>query len=178
MERKTTDEIEAKIRIKPLETSDFIDLKVCCEDMVELFPDLETDINQGRIQGIIALYDGVCAGAIIATLDLGSLDPKIQPFPLPCLRILFLEVNLIYRGKGIGSFLLQEFIKQQRKNNVECIFIELYKNFRSGCKFFEKFGFQKTNLNRNRILLKLDLWSDFGVVNDDTIDVDDIDDGN
>ncbi|MFX0102106.1 MAG: GNAT family N-acetyltransferase [Candidatus Hodarchaeota archaeon] len=163
-----------EIAIKPLEntSTDYMDIFTCCNDLVKLIPDLEREIKDGKISGLLAFHDDMCIGAIVATLDVDAALANAHPMPLPCMKILFIEVNSRYRGRGLGEKLLESFIKKQQEGNIGTIIISLFKNYKQGVRFFKRFGFEKTTGHeRNKILLKLNVWTDFGVVDVDDNDI-------
>ncbi|MHA1792852.1 MAG: GNAT family N-acetyltransferase [Promethearchaeota archaeon] len=159
-----------KITIRPLNATDYVDISTCCHEIVELISSLEEDIEKEKVTGLVASVDNICVGAIIAELDVESTFSDMQPFPLPCVRLLFIEVNKKFRDKGIGKRLLSDFKEMMRKKGISLIYIRLYKNYRNGARFFERAGFQKEKVERNQIIYKLNLWSDFGVVEDNDIE--------
>lgn len=157
--------------LKPLQNGDYIDIKTSCGDLASLIPDLEDMISKGRNTGLLAFYHDVCIGSIIGTLDVEStVTANDSPIPLPHVRIFFLEVNRIYRDHGVGTLLLEEFIERMKQKDIAFIFVSVYTTHVSGWTFFEKFGFQKEKVLRNQVIMKLSIWSDFGVVSTNDID--------
>ena len=129
-----------------------------------MIPDLEGDLNAGKISGLVACDEmGIAVGAIAGMLDVEA-SMSGNPIPLPCVRLLFVEVNSRYRGKGVGRVLVEGFIQQQKNKNIACMTAALFKNYKDGSAFLEKHGFRMEKTDRNKILLKLNLWSDFGVI--------------
>ncbi len=147
-----------------------MNLATCCTELSGMIGELDTHVKAGNFSGMLAFSNNTCVGAIIATLDV---DASIEenPFPLPSLRILFVEVNKRFRGRGIASYLLKEFLRVQQAAGIEAVFVSLFKQHNDGAAFFERLGFERERTDRNKILLKLHLWSDFGVVDIDDEDI-------
>ncbi|MHA1682645.1 MAG: GNAT family N-acetyltransferase [Promethearchaeota archaeon] len=155
--------------LKEIEKSDYLDIRMSCGELSTLIPGLERTIEEGKNTGLIAYHRGMAVGAIIGMLDFEkSMD---APLPLPCVRVYFLEVNRQFQGKGIGKLLMTGFLEKMKEKSIGFVFIDLYKNFKKGVHFFEKYGFQKIKVERNKIVLKLVFWDDLGVVNN--LDMDD-----
>lgn len=160
------------VQVKPITSTDYMDIFTCCNDLVTLLPDLEEKIKDEKICGLLAFYNDMCIGAIVASLDVDATLSDDHPIPLPCVKITFIEVNGRYRGKGIGKKLLESFITRQKENDIGTIAISLFKNYKKGVRFFEKLGFERHAIDeRNKILLKLNVWADFGVVDVDSDDI-------
>nr|MDO8113884.1 GNAT family N-acetyltransferase [Candidatus Sigynarchaeota archaeon] len=151
------------VTIRPLNPKDYTDIATCCTELAGMIPDLEKDIASGRVFGVVASYASMCIGAVLAILDVDA-SMAGEPLPLPCVRVLFIEVNKHYRGKGIGKLLMEKFIQQQNSKKIASITASLFKTYKEGSKFFEQLGFQKEKMERNKIVLKMSLWSDFGVI--------------
>ena len=131
---------------------------------------LDTDVQAGRLSGILAFSNDTCVGAIIAMLDVEA-SIEENPFQLPTLRILFIEVNKQFRGRGIARLMLKRFLQDQQAAGIEEVFVNLFKQHNDGAAFFERFGFERDRTDRNKIWLKLHLWSDFGVVDIEDEDI-------
>ncbi|NMC06591.1 MAG: GNAT family N-acetyltransferase [Candidatus Lokiarchaeota archaeon] len=152
------------VTIRPLDPADFTDVKTCCNQLAPMIPDLEENLHGGKLTGLVACDQmGLAVGAIVGMLDV---DASISgaPIPLPCIRLLFVEVNARYRGKGVGKILMENFIQQQKSKNIACMTATLFKNYPEGVAFLEQHGFRVEKNDRNKMVLKLNLWSDFGVI--------------
>ncbi len=64
-------------------------------------------------------------------------------------RIVFPETELLrigikkeFQKKGLGSFLMDEFLKEQKKEGIKKIFLEVNNFNNLVYKFYRKFGFQ------------------------------------
>ncbi len=152
------------VTIRPLDPADFLDVSTCCNDLAPLIPALEENMAAGKMTGLVACDEmGLAIGAIAGMLDVDA-SLTGNPIPLPCVRLLFVEVNSRYRGKGVGKLLMENFIQQQKSKNIACMTTTLFKNYKDGSAFLEKHGFRTDKVDRNKISLKLSLWSDFGVI--------------
>ncbi len=152
------------VTIRQLHPADFLDVSTCCNEITPMIPDLEENIHSGKVTGLVACDQmGLAVGAIAGILDVDA-SLSGNPIPLPCIRLLFVEVNSRYRGKGVGKILMENFIQQQKSKNIASMTATLFKNYKEGSAFLEKYGFRAEKIDRNRISLKLSLWSDFGVI--------------
>ncbi|MEX2683642.1 MAG: GNAT family N-acetyltransferase [Candidatus Sigynarchaeota archaeon] len=152
------------VTIRTLVPADFLDVSTCCVELAPMIPDLQENMASGKITGLVACDEmGLAMGAIAGMLDIDA-SLTGNPIPLPCVRLLFVEVNSRYRGTGVGKLLMENFIQQQRSKNIACITTTLFKNYKEGSAFLEKHGFCVEKIDRNKISLKLNLWSDFGVI--------------
>ncbi|HME52129.1 MAG TPA: GNAT family N-acetyltransferase [Candidatus Lokiarchaeia archaeon] len=153
----------ARVSARALNPEDYTDVATGCSQLSPMIPELEENINAGKITGLVAVYEDTCIGAVLGVLDVNASMAE-GPIPLPCIRLLFIEVNARYRGKGVGKLLMEEFITEQKSRKIASITATLFKNYKAGGNFLEKFGFQKEKTERNKIIWKLNLWSDFGVI--------------
>ncbi|MBN2154039.1 MAG: GNAT family N-acetyltransferase [Candidatus Lokiarchaeota archaeon] len=152
------------VTVRPLEPADFLDVSTCCNELAPMIPDLEENIVGGKVTGLVACDEmGLAMGAIVGMLDVDA-SLNGSPVPLPCVRLLFIEVNKRYRGEGVGRLLVERFIQQQKSKNIACMTTTLFKNYTDGSAFLEKHGFRAERVDRNKLSLKLNLWSDFGVI--------------
>ena len=152
----------ARVSARALNPEDYMEVATSCSQLSPMIPELEANINAGKITGVIAVYETTCIGAVLGVLDVEASMTE-GPMPLPCIRLLFIEVNARYRGKGVGKLLINEFIDEQKSKKIACITTTLFKNYKAGGNFLEKFGFQKEKTERNKIVWKLNLWSE-GVI--------------
>jgi GNAT superfamily N-acetyltransferase len=156
--------IAGGVTIRQLNPADFLDVNTCCNDITPMIPDLEENMVGGKLVGLVACDQmGLAVGAVAGMLDVEA-SMAGNPIPLPCIRLLFVEVNSRYRCKGVGKILMENFIQQQRSKNIACMTATLFKNYKDGCAFLERHGFLAEKIDRNKIVLKLNLWSDFGVI--------------
>jgi GNAT superfamily N-acetyltransferase len=153
----------ARVSARALNPDDYTDVATGCSQLSPMIPELEGNISAGKITGLVAMYESTCIGAVVGVLDVDASMAE-GPLPLPCLRLLFVEVNARYREKGVGRLLMERFIQEQKSNKIACITTALFKNYKAGGNFLEKFGFLKEKTERNKIIWKLNLWSDFGVI--------------
>nr|MDO8083789.1 GNAT family N-acetyltransferase [Candidatus Sigynarchaeum springense] len=152
------------VTIRPLVPADYLDVNTCCNELAPMIPDLEEKMTSGKVTGLVACDEmGLAVGAVVGMLDVDA-SLTGNPIPLPCLRLLFVEVNSRYRGTGVGKLLMEKFIQHQKSKNIACITTTLFKNYKDGSAFLEKHGFHTEKIDRNKISLKLNLWSDFGVI--------------
>jgi GNAT superfamily N-acetyltransferase len=154
-----------KVTVRPLAPGDFIDVATCCNDLAPMIPGFEKDVQARKMIGVVACDEmDIAIGAAVGSLDVDASLAE-NPLPLPCVRLHFIEVSNLYRGKGVGKLLMENFIQQQKSKNIACLTASLFKTFPGGgAAFLEKFGFRKEGSERNKISLKLNLWSDFGVI--------------
>jgi len=153
----------ARVSARALNPDDYTDVATGCSQLSKMIPELEGNINAGKITGIMAAYESACIGAVVGILDVDA-SMSEGPLPLPCIRLLFIEVNARYRGNGVGRLLMERFIQEQKSKKIASITMSLFKNYKAGGNFLEKFGFLKEKTERNKIIWKLNLWSDFGVI--------------
>jgi ribosomal protein S18 acetylase RimI-like enzyme len=152
------------LEVKPLQRDNYMDVHTCCRELSELIPNLEDDIINGRVKGYLAYIAGAtCVGSILWRLDVSE-NLKNSPLPMPRARILFIEVSKAFRGRGIASELMDTFLEAQKPADIASVSIKLYKNYQEAIHFFEKFGFEMIKTERNWMILKKSLWSDFGVM--------------
>jgi len=155
-----------KITIKIAKQENFFDLNLCAKEFIDLIDNFKTRFLNKKFFVLIAYYDEILAGLLVAEDKSKKVDSLEKIIPNICLHLLYINSN--YRNKGIGKRLVNAFIMLSKENGYASIYIRLPNKYKKGITFFLnneflglKFG-QKGEIN-NKIVLEMNLWNDFGV---------------
>ena len=154
----------SEIIIKEANQNDYFLLELCAKEFIELIKNFKKKFENNDFFVLIGYFKEDVAGVLVS--ERNNIVRTIENI-VPTTQIHFLYVNPAFRGKKIGTTLLNEFIKIQKKNNIALIFIELYKNNKKEIEFFETFGFRREKIDAAKIYLNLRLWDDLGISSDD-----------
>ncbi len=154
----------SEIIIKEANQNDYFLLELCAKEFIELIKNFKKKFENNDFFVLIGYLNENIAGVLVS--ERNNIVRTIENI-VPTTQIHFLYVNPAFRGKKIGTTLLNEFIKIQKKNNIALIFIELYKNNKKEIEFFETFGFRREKIDAAKIYLNLRLWDDLGISSDD-----------
>ncbi len=95
-----------------------------------------------------------------ADLDIESFGPeekkKLPNYPIPCIRIARLAVDIKYQSKGHGKYLLKEIIKKVISiSSVVGVFALIVDSKNESIEFYEHFGFKSLETKDNTLALPI-----------------------
>ena len=156
-----TQKYTLEIQIRMADEKDLFDLLLCGKEFIDFIENFKNKFKNKEFFVLTAYYNKILAGLLIAEDKTHKID-SIEKI-IPCMLLHLLYVNPEFRNKNIGKYLLQSFISTQRQNGLASIHILLPQKYRSGIEFFLKNNFQIINKVKNRIVLEIPLWNDYGV---------------
>ncbi len=153
--------IQPKVVIKISKDEDILDLSLCAKDYIDLIDDFQEKYLNNDFFILAAYYNNVLAGILVAENSSQKIDSIKKIVPRMCLYFLF--VNSKFRNKDIGKMLLDTFLKIQKKSGMAIVFIKIPQKYKKGIKFFQQNNFQQMGKERNKIILEINLWNDYGI---------------
>lgn len=157
----TNSKNDGKIQVRIAKTEDFFDLNLCAKEFIDFIDDFKKNFIDKRFFVLTGDYEGVLAGILVAEDKSKKIDSIERIVPSLYLHLIY--VNPKYRKKGIGKVLLEKLIELQKKKRTAFIYIKLPEKYKKGIRFFQSQGFIVLNKHKNRVLMILHLWDDFGV---------------
>lgn len=154
----------SKVSIRVADQEDYLDIELAAKEFVDLIKDFRKHFEKEDFFVLLGYYEKNIAGILVSQRN--NIVRSIENI-LPTTQIHFLYVNSAFRGRNIGSELLNDFIRIQKKKNTALIFIELFKNNTRSIEFFEKFGFSRDKIDAAKIHLTKVLWDDYGMAHDE-----------
>ncbi len=126
------------LRVRPFAPNDLAAVtSIVKESLRENYPtSLYLDIHRWWREGFLVAEDG---GAIVGFLA------AVVNAPLQ-VRILMLAVYEPWRRKGIGSALMDSFLKECGMRGMRTVELEVRKSNEAAIRFYTRYAFQITNL--------------------------------
>jgi ribosomal protein S18 acetylase RimI-like enzyme len=159
-----------KIVIKPAISENLFDIEICAKEFIDLIENFKENFLNGDFLVLNAYYDSILAGVLVAERNIRQIDSLEKIIPNLNLKLIY--INKKFRNNHIGKKLLDSFIKIQKQNEIASIFIELPQKYQKGINFLKKHNFQQVEKIQNNIILELNLWNDYGIVDCQTIEED------
>lgn len=168
-------ENKSKIIIKIAENEHLYDLYLCAKEYVELIDDFEEKFLNNEYFILTAYIDDLLIGVLIAEDKSKKIDCLRKIVPSICIHLLF--VNKSYRNKGLGKRLMNSLIMILINKGFASLYIKLPEKNKKVINFFInneflKNHFQQTSRIYNKVLLKMNLWNDYGLSDCHTIQLD------
>ena len=155
-----------KLRIATKE--DLLELATSATNLTALLDTSKIDIAGGNYFILTARYNNLLIGVLIAEKKIHKVDSLNMI--VPRIRLHLIHVHEKYRLMGIGKKLLETFLKFYHKAEVASIYVKLPQKYQKGISFFLKHDFQRVEVIKNKIVLELNLWKDYGIRNCEIID--------
>lgn len=149
------------IEIKFLKNETLYDFNLCAKEFIDLIDGFEEKFLNKKFLIIPGYYKNVLAGVIVAEDKSKKVNSIENIVPSACLHLLY--VNPIYRNKGIGTNLLNSFIRFQKRAGTASIYVKLPQKYINGIHFLERHNFHQIKRVKNKVFLEMKLWDDFGV---------------
>lgn len=159
-----------KIVIKPAINENLFDIEICAKEFIEFIDGFKENFINGNFFVLTAYYDSILAGVLVAEKKIRQIDSLEKIIPNIYLNLIY--VNKKFRNNQIGKNLLDSFIKIQKQNEIASIYIELPQKYQKGINFLKKNNFQQVEKIQSNIILELNLWNDYGIVDCQTIEED------
>ncbi|MFX1239436.1 MAG: GNAT family N-acetyltransferase, partial [Promethearchaeota archaeon] len=156
-----TNRNKSNIEIKFLKNETIYDFHLCAKEFIDLIDKFEEKFLNKSLLIFPGYFKNILAGIIVAEDKRKKVDSIDNIVPSICLHLLYVNPN--YRNKGIGKELLTLFINFQKMAGAASIYIKLPQKYTNGKKFLEKFEFHQIKKVKNKIILELKLWNDFGI---------------
>ncbi|MHA1294131.1 MAG: GNAT family N-acetyltransferase [Promethearchaeota archaeon] len=154
-------DLDSKLKIRIANIKDFFDLKLCAKEFIDFISDFKKKFLNNVFFILTGYYNNVLAAILIAEDKSNKID-SIERI-IPTINLYLLYVNPKYRKKQIGKKLLETFINVQKERGIGYIIIKLPQKYKKGINFFKKNNFFQIGLEKNKVILAMNLWNDFGI---------------
>ncbi|MHA1491269.1 MAG: GNAT family N-acetyltransferase [Promethearchaeota archaeon] len=149
------------IKIKIAKDENLFDLNLCAKDFLDLINNFEKKFYNKKFFVLTAYYNKVLAGILVAEDKSQKVNSLEKILPTMCLQLLFVNSN--FRSRTLGKKLLKAFLNIQKEKGIAIIYIKLPQKYKKGIMFFQKNNFYQVGMVRNKIILELYLWNDYGI---------------
>jgi len=150
-----------KIEIRPANNESLTDLDLCAKEFIDFIDDFKNKFLNKDFFVLSAHLNDILVGILVAEDKSQKLDSLEKLVPIMYLHLLF--VNPISRNKKIGEKILKEFLSIQKQKGIAYIYIKIPQNYKEGIKYLSKNNFQHVGKKANKIILKYNLWNDYGI---------------
>lgn len=152
-----------KIEIRPANNESLTDLDLCAKEFIDFIDDFKNKFLNKDFFVLSAHLNDILVGILVAEAKSQKLDSLEKLVPIMYLHLLF--VNPISRNKKIGEKILKEFLSIHKQKGIAYIYIKIPQNYKEGIKYLSKNNFQHVGKKANKIILKYNLWNDYGIRN-------------
>lgn len=159
---------DSKINIKIAQDESVINLNIIAEEFLELIDDFNINFINNKYLILTAYFNNNLAGILIAENKIHKIDSLEKIIPKVSLYLIY--VNATFRNNHIGKKLLNCFLKIQKSKGVASVYIELPQKYIRGIEFFKRNNFLQMGKDKNKIILEINLWNDYGIRDDDIIE--------
>jgi len=153
---------DSNILIKIAEPKDFFDLNLCAREFIDFIHDFKKKFLDKIFFVLTAYYNNVLAGILVAEDKSHKVDSLEKIVPIMYLHLLY--INPKYRKKKLGKQLLETFLTIQKKKGIALVTIKLPQKYKKGIDFFQKNNFRPVNMDKSKIILEINLWNDYGII--------------
>ncbi|GAB4305704.1 MAG: hypothetical protein Kow0069_01850 [Promethearchaeota archaeon] len=171
--------------------SDAIALENACGTVCRLVDHFRDRFARGALRGWVAVQGDLVVGGIVgevkppATQAEGEEGAGVARRPesgaaaeteteteaiLPEFRLVFVAVAPPWRGRGVGAMLVRAMVEDLRGEKFGSVTVVLPRNYQKGVEFLERVNFRRVGVARGTTTLALDLWENYGVVEEDPYD--------
>ena len=162
--------VSQKIEIKLAEPGIFLEIELCAKEFIDFIDDFKQNFLNGNFFVLTAYYNSIMAGVLVAENKIEQIYSLEKIVPSICLHLIY--VNKKFRNKQIGKNLLDFFINLQKQYGIASIYIEIPQRYRKGIFYLQKNNFHQVDKIQNNIILELNLWNDFGIIDSHIIEED------
>jgi len=160
------------IKFRPYQKSDFDTISCLLEDFIDYLASLDPDkrivkqadygnnylrktlkeVNNKNGSFIIAEIENKIVGFGVAIVEKLSQNDLMEVLPHTPGRIIELYVDSKYRGKGIGTQLMQQLESYLKQKGCQTIHIEVYAPNVKTHKLYKRFGYSDRNIDMLKLL--------------------------
>jgi ribosomal protein S18 acetylase RimI-like enzyme len=139
---------------------------MCCQELIDLIPNLKDEFIQDRLMLDLALLDNKIAGAVVGYADPIGTSKNLNPTA----QIAAIFVSPSFRKQGVASALIKHILQRMQELHFVTVLVELYKTNSTGLKFFDAVGFKEIKEKRGKKILQYSIWDDFGIIDEPIVD--------
>jgi len=161
-------DINSKIDIKIAQDENIVNLNLIAEEFLELIDDFNINFINNKYFILTAYLNNNLAGILIAENKIHKIDSLEKLIPKVSIYLLY--VNATFRNNHIGKKLLNTFLQIQKSRGIASVYIELPQKYLKGIEFFKRNNFLQVSKDKNKIILEINLWNDYGIRDDDIIE--------
>jgi GNAT superfamily N-acetyltransferase len=159
---ENSNEISTKnIKFKTANKGNLYDIKLCADEFLDFFENFKKKFLNNKLIVLTANYNNILIGIIVAEDKSYKINSVERMLPMMCIHLIY--VNSSFREQGIGSLLLEKFIKGQKESGIASVYAKIPKKYIKGIQFYLKNNFHIIDRKKNKIFLKRELWNDFGI---------------
>lgn len=152
---------DSDISIKEANKEDLIDLNLCAKEFLQLIEDFNINFLNRKYFTLTAYYKKLLVGILVAEEKNHKVDSLEKIVPKTNLYLIFVNPN--FRKNHIGKKILINYLTIQKKKGIASIFVELPHKYKKGIQFFQYNKFHQINKVKDKIILEINLWNDFGI---------------
>jgi GNAT superfamily N-acetyltransferase len=156
-------ESKSTVFYKTANEEDFLDINLCANEYIDLIDNFKERFLNREITVFLIYFNRILAGLLVAEDKSHKINSIEKIIPSMCIHLIY--INPVFRKKLLGKQLLHTFLNLQKKNGYALIYVKIPQNYKSGIKFFCNNSFFQKNLVKNKIVLEINLWNDFGLRN-------------
>ncbi len=152
---------DSDISIKEANKEDLIDLNLCAKEFLQLIEDFNINFINHKYFTLTAYYKKLLVGILVAEEKNNTVDSLEKIVPKTNLYLIYVNPN--FRKNHIGKKILINYLSVQKKKGIASIFVELPHKYKKGIQFFQHNKFHQINKVKDKIILEINLWNDFGI---------------
>lgn len=161
MNKKSANIDLSSITIEEANRENLYEIKICAHEFLDFINDFKERFLEKNLIVFTVNYKKLLVGVIVAedkSYKVNSLERM-----LPIMYIHLIYINPSFREKGIGNLLLDHFLQTEKDKGIASVFAKIPKKYVKGIKFYLRNDFHVISRKKNKIILKKELWNNFGL---------------